>query len=182
VIVEYIGTQGSNMCLTTRILAHAAQIVLDVPVKKTMIPLNVTHTAIVTRQIHARLLDPRKLTWEGAALPEASSKLRHTISTLISFFAQAYRLTFGFTDGPPIHDALTIAYVSNPDLFICDRYRVDVELTGQYSSGETVVDLMHYRSCDESWGPLGKNCFVAKSIDVITFVRSQTHRRLTPLV
>jgi uridine nucleosidase len=169
------------MCLTTYILAHAAQIVLDVPVKKTMIPLNVTHTAIVTRQIHARLLDPRQLAWEGGALPEASSKLRHTISTLIRFFAQTYRSTFGFTAGPPLHDALTIAYVSQPGLFLCDRYRVDVELTGQYSSGETVVDTRHHRSCDDSWGPQGKNCLVATSVDVIIFVRSQ-RQRLTLLV
>jgi uridine nucleosidase len=39
-------------------LAHAAQIVLNAPVKKTMVPINVTHTAIVTEEIHSQLLSP----------------------------------------------------------------------------------------------------------------------------
>jgi len=146
--------------------AYAAQIVLDTPVKKTMIPLNVTHTAIVTKQVRHRVLSQSDAPTDLAELPRPSSNLRHTLSTLIAFFADAYRSTFGFNNGPPIHDALTIAYVSCPTLFLSERHRVDVELTGKHSSGETVVDIWHYRNCDDSWGPLGKNCLVAKSVNV----------------
>jgi uridine nucleosidase len=120
-----------------------------------MIPINVTHTAIATSAIQSRLLSP-------------SGGLRHTLSTLITYFADSYKSTFGFEDGPPLHDPLTVAFVSRPDLFSCQRYRVDVELGGTHTAGETVVDIWDYCSCDESWGPLGKNCFVAKSVDVIT--------------
>jgi len=145
--------------------AHAAQIVLDAPVKKTMIPINVTHTAIVTKQIHSKLLSPTP-PLQDKIFHKPSTNLRHTLSTLISYFADAYKSTFGFDDGPPLHDALTIAYVSRPDLFKSVRHRVDVELTGTHSLGETVVDVWNYRSCDETWGPEGKNCLVAQSVDV----------------
>ena len=153
--------------------AHAAQIVLDAPVKKTMIPLNITHQAIVTRRIHARLLGEDAILSEEKTLPRASSKLRHTLSSIIAHFTESYKAVFGFNDGPPLHDALTLGYVSRPSLFSCERHRVDVELTGQHSLGETVVDVWHYRSCDNSWGAAGRNCLVTTTINVIcVFARS----------
>lgn len=96
----------------------------------------------------------------------AATPLRHTLSTLISFFAESYKSTFGFELGPPLHDALTIAYVSNPELFKSTRYRVDVELTGTHTAGETVVDVWNYKRCDNSWGRYGKNCLVAEALKV----------------
>ncbi|KAJ8472871.1 hypothetical protein ONZ45_g16505 [Pleurotus djamor] len=144
---------------------HAAQIVLDAPIKKTMIPLNVTHTAIVTKSIRTSLLDPT-LSSAVDPLPPPVSNLRHTLSSLITFFAEAYKSTFGFNDGPPLHDALTVLYVSRPELFKYTRYRVDIELTGLHSIGQTVVDVWHYQKCDDSWGPQGKNCLVTESVDV----------------
>ncbi|OBZ70509.1 Inosine-uridine-preferring nucleoside hydrolase [Grifola frondosa] len=149
---------------------EAAQIVLDVPVKKTMIPLNVTHTAIVTRDILCELLAPSVLA-DADVLPKASTTLRNMLSTLIGFFAESYKSTFGFADGPPLHDALTIAYVSQPELFRCKRYRVDVELSGTHTAGETVVDVWEYRCCDDSWGPLGKNCLVAEALNIKGFFK-----------
>jgi uridine nucleosidase len=124
-----------------------------------MIPINVTHTAIVTDALHSHL--------RGAAKPsEATTPLRHTLSTLISFFAESYKSTFGFDAGPPLHDALTIAYVSNPEIFATTRYRVDTELSGTHTAGETVVDVWNYRKCDDTWGRHGKNCLVAESLQV----------------
>jgi uridine nucleosidase len=90
------------------------------------------------------------------------------LSTLIIFFSETYKSTFGFNDGPPLHDALTIAYVAHPEMFTCRRYRVDVELQGLHTSGETVVDVWGYRSCDDTWGVGGKNCIVAEAVDVST--------------
>jgi uridine nucleosidase len=121
-------------------------------------PINVTHTAIVTSEVQTRLRSTN---------PSSGRGLRHTLLTLINFFADSYKSTFGFVHGPPLHDALTIAFVSRPDLFSCQRYRVDVELSGTHTSGETVVDVWDYRHCDDSWGPLGKNCLVAQSVDVV---------------
>lgn len=146
-------------------IAHAAQIVLNVPVKKTMIPINVTHSAIVTRKIRGRLLDPAS-DLDSTVLPKPATNLRHTLSTLIGFFADSYKKVFGFNDGPPLHDALTIAYVAQPDLFHAKRYKVAIELTGAHSLGETVVDIWKYTPCDDTWGRDGRNCLVAESLNV----------------
>ncbi|KAI0353077.1 nucleoside hydrolase [Trametes cingulata] len=150
---------------------EAAQIVLDLPVKKTMIPLNVTHAAIVSQAIHSRLLNPRAPIAPDGSLPTPATPLRYMLSTLISFFTESYKSTFGFMDGPPLHDALTIAYVAAPELFKCRRFRVDVELSGTHTVGETVVDVWNYRQCDESWGRNGKNCLVAEKLDVDGFFK-----------
>lgn len=130
-----------------------------------MIPINVTHTAIVTREIHAQLLCPGSDP-SLPGLPKAQTNLRHTLSTLISFFADSYKTTFGFNDGPPLHDALTIAYVAHPELFTTTRHRVDIELNGVHSMGETVVDIWKYKSVDDTWGSTGRNCIVAESLKV----------------
>ncbi|KII95044.1 hypothetical protein PLICRDRAFT_33872 [Plicaturopsis crispa FD-325 SS-3] len=148
---------------------EAAQIVLDSPVRTVMIPINVTHTAIVTKRIHSKLLTGGEDATDTDDTPKASSPLRHTLSTLIAFFAESYKSTFGFNLGPPLHDPLTIAYVSRPDLFTCERHRVDVELHGTHTSGETVVDVYKYRQCDDSWGSTGRNCLVAVTLDVERF-------------
>lgn len=144
---------------------EAAQIVLNAPVKKTMIPINVTHTAIVTHDIHSKILGGSN--YNGFSVPLPISNLRFTLSTLITFFADTYKHTFGFNSGPPLHDALTIAYIVHPEYFACRRYRVDVELSGTHSLGQTVVDTWNYSGATEDrWGPGGKNCLVAESLDV----------------
>ena len=133
-----------------------------------MIPINVTHTAIVSKQIMQKLLSP-KLPLKGVSPPDAraaSTPLRHMLFTLVGFFAASYESVFGFTEGPPLHDALTLAYVAYPEMFKCKRYRVDVELSGEHTIGETVVDMWNYKDTDASWGPKGKNCLVEERVDV----------------
>lgn len=164
-----IGNRSSSAEFNILCDPEAAQIVLDAPVKKTMIPLNVTHTAILNHAIYKRLLSPVTPTTTFDDLPAASTKLRYMLSTLVTYFADAYKSTFGFMDGPPLHDALTIAYVAHPELFKVRRYRVDIELTGALTVGETVVDMYNYRSCDDTWGSSGKNCLVAEALDVPGF-------------
>lgn len=160
---------------------HAAQIVLNSPVKTTMIPINVTHTAIATYEVQHRLLTgvhPSTLPTPDMLLPGSpypplpspKTSLRHMLSTVINYFASSYKSVFGFHSGPPLHDALTIAYLHNPELFQGKRYRVDVELSSGHCMGETVVDVWNYRGCsEESWGRDGKNCFVVQEVDVPRF-------------
>ena len=142
--------------------------ILNAPVKKIMMPINVTHTAIVNKAIHRELLSPGSSLniSADADLPKASTNLRHTLSTLISYFADTYKSTFGFNDGPPLHDALTVAYIAHPELFKGTRHRVDIELTGEHTTGETVVDIWKYRPCDDTWGRDGRNCIVVDSMHV----------------
>jgi len=149
---------------------EAAHIVLNAPIEKIMIPLNVTHTAIFSHYYHSMLLNPSQPPhFSGIELPSPSTPLRHTISTLLTFFAERYEQTFGFHEGPPLHDALTVACIVKPEIFQLKRYRVDIELNGTHSAGQTVVDVWNYKKTDDSWGSNGKNCMVAQSVDVEEF-------------
>lgn len=130
-----------------------------------MLPINVTHTAIVNQGIHARLCSPYQ-PHDHDALTLPATNLRRMLSSLITFFGETYREVFGFDDGPPLHDALTIAYVSNPILFRGRRLHVDVETRGEYTTGATIVDTWNYQTYDDTWGHNGKNCVVLESLEV----------------
>ncbi|KZP00167.1 nucleoside hydrolase [Calocera viscosa TUFC12733] len=149
---------------------EAAQIVFDLPVPKVMVPLNVTHTAIFDEDAVTQLVTrahPSAHKVQLSSVP--TSPLRHTLYTLIHFFASTYKAVFNF-DGPPIHDAVAMVYVAHPELFEAKRYRVDVELAGLHTAGETVVDLWDYRKCDDTWGPTGKNVLLTEKLDVPKFI------------
>lgn len=149
-----------------------------------MIPLNVTHKAILTASQHIRIKGLTS-TNSSAIIPDSFSSLnsssvaellaqpattpfRNTMSTMLSFFATTYASTFNFTLGPPLHDPLTIAYIAYPEMFKTRRYRVDVDCgpQGSLGVGQTVVDVWDYRECDASWGAGGKNVLVAEDVDV----------------
>ncbi|GAA5876166.1 hypothetical protein JCM16303_007042 [Sporobolomyces ruberrimus] len=130
-------------------------------------PLNVTHQALFRPHDNERLL-------------QSQTPLRHSLSTLLNFFAQTYETVFDFKDGPPVHDPLCIAFIARPDLFKGKRYRVDVELEGKWTAGTTSVDLWEYRKHElaawntdpdsrESWGKWGKNVYVLEQLDVPAF-------------
>ncbi|KAN0078230.1 Inosine/uridine-preferring nucleoside hydrolase domain containing protein [Tylopilus felleus] len=146
---------------------EAAQIVVNNPVKTVMLPINVTHTAIVNQGIHTRLCSPHSHDHFMPTSPETN--LRKMLSSLVIYFGDTYREVFGFNDGPPLHDALTIAYVSNPALFQGRRLHVDVETRGEHTTGATIVDTWDYRTYDDTWGPNGKNCVVLESLEVEKF-------------
>ncbi|GAA5833486.1 hypothetical protein JCM9279_001540 [Rhodotorula babjevae] len=164
---------------------HAASIVFDAPVPVVLCPLNLTHTALFTPAIHRQLLEglpshfpptpPLTPTNGSTTLPRALTPLRHTLSTNLTFFAEAYKRKYGM-EGPPLHDALTVAFVTHPELFKGKRYRVDVELTGTHTLGATVVDLWEYQKAtldnDEgNWGRNGKNVFILEEVDAAAFWR-----------
>lgn len=105
-----------------------------------MVPLNVTHTNLFSPANNSILLatQPDLLSVHSTG---ASTQLRHTLSTLLNFFAETYETVFGFSEGPPVHDPLCVAFLSHPELFKGRRCRVDVELDGEHTKGTTVVDL-----------------------------------------
>lgn len=59
-----------------------------------MVPLEVTHSAIVTPAVLERV---RAL----------SSSFASLCVDLLMFFSRTYRDVFGFTDGPPLHDPVS---------------------------------------------------------------------------
>lgn len=62
-------------------------------------------------------------------------------------------------DGQAVHDVCAVAYVSRPDLFGMRPARVDVELTGEFTAGMTVVDF----------DPVIPNASVAVRLEVADF-------------
>ena len=106
---------------------EAAHIVFECGVKLAMVPLEVTHTALVTPTVRARLLDD-------------GSRFRRLVDELMQFFAQTYKDVFAF-EHPPLHDPCAVAYALRPDLFTVKSLRVDVETTSSISAGQTVCDI-----------------------------------------
>jgi inosine-uridine nucleoside N-ribohydrolase len=122
--------------------------VLAAGVPFTMVGLNLTHQALATSPVVARLRAA------GGAVGEA-------VAGWLSFFAAAYRSLFGFP-APPVHDPCAVALVAEPDVIRCAEAFVAVELEGRWTRGATVVDLH---------GRLGRpaNARVALELDVERF-------------
>ena len=106
---------------------EAADIVLRSGPATTMIGLNVTHRALATTEIIAefRGLDTR---------------LGTVCADLMTYFASTYRRVFAF-EHPPVHDPVAVAAVIDASVVRTVAAPVDVELTGTYTRGATVVDL-----------------------------------------
>ncbi|WP_326654389.1 MULTISPECIES: nucleoside hydrolase [unclassified Streptomyces] len=109
---------------------EAADIVFRSGVPITMCGLNVTHQALATPDVLARL--------EGLG-----TELGRTCAQLLTFFASRYRRLWGF-EAPPLHDPVAVARVIDPAIVHCVEASVQVELRGQYTRGATVVDLHQY--------------------------------------
>lgn len=93
----------------------------------TMMGLDVTHQALATEDVRARI---RAL----------GSPLASTVADLLGFFADTYRDLWGLP-APPLHDPVAVAYAIDPTLVECAETSVVVETTGEFTRGATVVDL-----------------------------------------
>ena len=105
---------------------EAARIVFESGLPVTMVGLDVTHQA-------------------GAA-PEEAAKMRslgrvgQVAAELVAFFAGTYMKVYGFP-APPIHDAVAVAAVLQPEILETRPMRVDVECESGLTRGETVCDF-----------------------------------------
>ncbi|AWK07675.1 pyrimidine-specific ribonucleoside hydrolase RihA [Streptomyces spongiicola] len=106
---------------------EAADIVFRSGLPVTMCGLNVTHQALVTPEVLARL--------EGL-----DTDLGRVCAELMTFFAGTYRRSRGFS-APPLHDPVAVARVVDPAIVDCAEASVAVELRGAFTRGATVVDL-----------------------------------------
>lgn len=105
---------------------EAAEIVLKSGADITMMPLDVTHKALVTKNRNDRF---RALeTAVGVAVAE-----------MTDFFERFDREKYG-SDGAPLHDPTVIAYLINPKLFTGRYVNVEVETKSELTLGMTVAD------------------------------------------
>lgn len=106
---------------------EAAAAVFGSGLSVTMVGLNVTHQALVTPDVVARI--------RAVGTPVAD-----LCAELMTFYAAAYERAFGLP-GPPLHDPMAVARVIDRSVVSCVPAPVRVETAGRYTSGATVVDL-----------------------------------------
>ncbi|KAL3155597.1 hypothetical protein ABBQ38_010852 [Trebouxia sp. C0009 RCD-2024] len=146
-----IGNTGPVMEFNIQTDPEAAKIVFECGAPVVMLPVELTHTALVTPDILNRI---------SAELADNTPFLQ-LIKQLLLYFADSYRTVFKF-DHPPLHDPCAVAYVIAPELFKVELMRVDVETLSELSAGQTVCDVWHQSSKP-------KNVGVAQRMDVTRF-------------
>jgi len=105
---------------------HAAQIVFASGVPVTMMPLDVTHKAL-TR------------TDRVAALRAIGNQTGVAVAEMLEFFERFDEAKYG-SDGGPLHDPCTIAWMIAPDIFNGRPCNVEIETASPLTMGMTVVD------------------------------------------
>ena len=139
---------------------EAAAIVLGAPWPVTMVGLDVTHQALATDRVRARI---RALAAGGGQ----GSRTGAFVTDLLDFFADAYRAKQGFA-APPVHDVVALVRAVAPALVGVTPATVRMELRGEFTRGMTVTDF-HGRDEHGVVGRVPARHLVATSLDVDGF-------------
>ena len=107
---------------------EAVAVVLEAGLDLTMVGLNISHQALITREVRSRIA--------GTGTPIAAFG-----AELLEFFCSTYESFEGMADGP-LHDPITVALLADPSVATTVRARVDVECVGTETRGATCVDLL----------------------------------------
>ncbi|MBL0885251.1 nucleoside hydrolase [Myceligenerans indicum] len=105
-------------------------LVLDSGVEFTMVGLNISHQALITREVRARI----------AAIDTRTAAFG---AELLEFFCSTYDAFENMPDGP-LHDPITVAMLADPATATTVRTRIDVEVQGAETRGATCVDLLGF--------------------------------------
>lgn len=123
---------------------HAAYVVLTSGIPLVMMPLDVTHKALIHRGRIERFRD-------------IGSPAGRAVAGMLDFYDRHDMEKYG-TEGGPLHDPTVVAYLLEPDIFDGRSCHVEIELTPTAAEGMTVVDW---------WGVTGKepNTLVIDELD-----------------
>ncbi|MEM7753432.1 MAG: nucleoside hydrolase [Pseudomonadota bacterium] len=105
---------------------EAADLVLKSGIKLTVMPLDVTHKALTT-PTHTE------------AFHTMGTETGRMVAAWTDFFERFDKEKYG-SDGAPLHDPCTIAYLLKPDLFSGRHINVEVEIGSELTRGMTVAD------------------------------------------
>ena len=105
---------------------EAADIVFKSGIPLVVMPLDVTHMVLTTR---ARVEAFRGL----------GTQVGHAVASWTDFFERYDMAKYG-SEGAPLHDPCTIAYLLQPDLFSGRHINVEIETEGRFTTGMTVAD------------------------------------------
>ena len=123
----HVGNWSATAEFNIIIDPEAAHIVFNEAWPLTMVGLDLTHQALATPEVRARI----------EAIGTTPSRF---VGELLDFFATTYLEAQGFTH-PPVHDPCAVAYVIDSSVMTVRRTPLDVELTGTLTLGMTVADF-----------------------------------------
>lgn len=137
---------------------EAAEIVFKSGTPVTVMPLDVTHKALVT-------------TARNNAFRKAGNTCGRIVAEWTDFFERFDKEKYG-SKGAPLHDPCTVAYLIKPDLFSGRHINVEIETTSSLTRGMTVADW---------WGVSGRpaNATFMGDIDADGFFDLLTSRIAT---
>jgi purine nucleosidase len=127
---------------------HAAHVVFRSGAPLVMMPLDVTHKALTTRERLQRFAD-------------LGTEAGSSVAGMLDFYDRWDMEKYGF-EGGPLHDPTVIAYLLEPDLFTGKQVNVEVEIHSSLTEGMTVIDW---------WGVTDRqpNALVMSEIDADGF-------------
>ncbi len=105
---------------------EAAEIVFGSGVELIVMPLDMTHKALVTQ--------PRVEAFRGLG-----TDVGHAVAAWTDFFERFDKDKYG-SEGAPLHDPTVIAYLLEPDLFAGRHINVEIETRSDLTRGMTVAD------------------------------------------
>lgn len=105
---------------------EAAEIVFKSGIPVTVMPLDVTHKALVTTE-------------RNNAFRAIGSKVGVAVAEMTEFFERFDKEKYG-SAGAPLHDPCVIAYLVRPELFKGRHINVEIETQSELTLGMTVAD------------------------------------------
>jgi len=127
-----VGNTGPVAEFNIQVDPEAASYVFEFGIPIYMVPLEVTHEALVDEKILK-------------SIREIDSNLSKILIELLLFFKSTY-LTVFYMNDPPLHDPCAVAFVVDPSMFEHRLMRVDVETSSSLSHGQTVCDIFNMSS------------------------------------
>jgi len=134
---------------------QAAEIVFKSGVPITVMSLDVTHKALVTKK-------------RNDAFRALGTKVGVAVAEMTDFFERFDKEKYG-SEGAPLHDPCVTAYLIRPDLFTGRHINVEIETRSELTMGMTVADW---------WGVSGRdpNAMFMGTIDADGFFELLTER------
>jgi len=106
---------------------EAAHIVFNSGAKIAMFGLNVTYQTTIKPS-------------EMEEIRRIGGKYAHAAADFLTYHFESYK-TLPYFDGDPSHDSCAVAYLLKPEIFKMEELNVVLDLSGQYSRGQTIVDI-----------------------------------------
>lgn len=123
----HVGNWSAVAEFNIKVDPEAAHIVFNESWLVTMVGLDLTHQALATDKVEARI-------------KALNTDVADFVVGLFGFFRDAYKNAQGF-EHPPVHDPCTVAYLIDPTVVTTQKVPVDIELTGALTTGMTVADF-----------------------------------------